>query len=235
MMIKLGIFTCLTCSIFLATLAHSQEPVAVEKKIYRWIDKNGKVHISDQLPPEANDQARQEYSADTGALRGSVQTKLSAAEQEQARQKLEQQAYYLDQAEMLKRIEHGLLSNYETEQDLKKSFDDRTDLIKQTMLSLKASIQSRRAIVINSLNELSSQELNGQALPTEKITLLQKNHALLQKQSAKLLQLMGAFNEMQDEFAKTLEKYRQSKSGNMITVKDGTNLSTNELKKNPNN
>ena len=226
--VKKIILACIGLAVFSTSMAQ-------EKKIYRWVDKSGKVHISDQLPPEANDQARQEYSADTGALRGSVQTKLSAAEQEQARQKLEEQAYYLDQAEMLKRIEHGLLSNYETEQDLKKSFDDRTDLIKQTMLSLKASIQSRRAIVINSLNELSSQELNGQALSTEKITLLQKNHALLQKQSAKLLQLMGAFNEMQDEFAKTLEKYRQSKSGNMITIKDGTNLSTNELKKNPNN
>ena len=226
--VKKIILACIGLAVFSTSMAQ-------EKKIYRWVDKSGKVHISDQLPPEANDQARQEYSADTGALRGSVQTKLSAAEQEQARQKLEEQAYYLDQAEMLKRIEHGLLSNYETEQDLKKSFDDRTDLIKQTMLSLKASIQSRRAIVINSLNELSSLELNGQALSTEKITLLQKNHALLQKQSAKLLQLMGAFNEMQDEFAKTLEKYRQSKSGNMITIKDGTNLSTNELKKNPNN
>ena len=47
---------------------------AKEKKIYRWVDKDGKVQISDQLPPDAVDRARKEYNAKTGSLRNDVQS-----------------------------------------------------------------------------------------------------------------------------------------------------------------
>lgn len=194
--------------------------LAQEKKIYRWVDKKGGIHISDQLPPEANDQARKEYSANTGSLKSNVQPQLSAQAQQLARQQSEEKAYYLTQAEMAKRIERGLLTNYDTEQDLQKAFKERTDLMQQTIVSIKANIQSRRAIVLSSLQELNGQELNGQSLPTTKIDLLQKNHALILKQSDKLVKLNSAYIAMQQEFEQTLEKYRQFKANQTITAQD---------------
>jgi hypothetical protein len=203
------ILACIGLAVFSAS-------VAQEKKVYRWVDKSGKVHISDQLPPEANDQARQEYNANTGSLKNSVQPQLSAKAQELARKQAEEKAYYLDQAEMIKRTERGLLSNYSTEQDLQGAFDERADLIKQSIVSTKASIQSLRAILLSSLNELNGLELNGQALPKTKIDELHKSHALILKQSAKLVRLKSAYVAMQLETAETLEKFRQSKSEQTI-------------------
>lgn len=184
-----------------------------EKKIYRWVDKSGKVHISDQLPPEAVDQARKEYSASSGTLKGDVQHQLTPAERALAQQQAQLEAEALAQAEKAKRIEQGMMINFETEQDLQRSFDERTDLLQQTITSLKASIQSRRAVIISILNELSDLELQGKPLPEAKITQVKSNHALIMKQGAQMARLSKNFDALKGEFAVTMERYRQLKSG----------------------
>ena len=121
---------------------------AQEKKVYRWVDKDGKVHISDQLPPEEVGRARKEYSASTGSLRNDVKTPLSPAEQAAAAEQARVEAAALAEAEKAKRIEQGMLTNYDNEQALQRAFNERTDLLKNTIVSLQASIQSRRAAVL---------------------------------------------------------------------------------------
>ncbi|MBP6533433.1 MAG: DUF4124 domain-containing protein [Arenimonas sp.] len=187
--------------------------LAQEKKIYRWVDKSGKVHISDQLPPEAVDQARKEYSASSGTLKGDVQHQLTPAERALAQQQAQLEAEALAQAEKAKRIEQGMMINFETEQDLQRSFDERTDLLQQTITSLKASIQSRRAVIISILNELSDLELQGKPLPEAKIIQVKSNHALITKQGAQMARLSKNFDALKGEFAATMERYRQLKSG----------------------
>ena len=76
---------------------------AQEKKIYRWVDKDGKVQISDQLPPDAVDKARKEYNAKTGALRNDVQSQLSPAEKAAAKQQAQAEAAAMAEVEKAKR------------------------------------------------------------------------------------------------------------------------------------
>ena len=53
---------------------------APTKKLYRWVDKDGKVQFSDSLPPEAIDQARTEMS-NTGRVVADVDRALTPEEQ----------------------------------------------------------------------------------------------------------------------------------------------------------
>lgn len=185
---------------------------AQEKKVYRWVDKDGKVHISDQLPPEEVGRARKEYSASTGSLRNDVKTPLSPAEQAAAAEQARIEAAALAEAEKAKRIEQGMLTNYDNEQALQRAFNERTDLLKNTIVSLQASIQSRRAAVISGLNELAEAELRGDKLPEAKIKLLQSNQALVAGQTEQMARLNANYTALQSEFALTLEKYRTMKA-----------------------
>lgn len=185
---------------------------AQEKKVYRWVDKDGKVHISDQLPPEAVDSARKEYSARTGTLRSDVKTQLSPAEQAAAAEQARVEAAALAEAEKAKRIEQGMLTNYDNEEALQRAFNERTDLLKNTIVSLQASIQSRRAAVISGLNELAEAELRGEKLPEAKIKLLRSNQALVAGQTEQMARLNANYTALQSEFALTLEKYRTMKA-----------------------
>ncbi|MEY3515916.1 MAG: hypothetical protein RIS67_133 [Pseudomonadota bacterium] len=185
---------------------------AQEKKIYRWVDKDGKIQISDQLPPDAVDKARKEYNAKTGSLKNDVKTQLSPAEKVAADQQAQTEAAAMAEADKAKRIEQGMLVNYATEQDLQRFFDERTDLLKQTIISLKASIQSRRAVLISTLNELSEAEMNGQTLDAGKLKTLAETQALVAKQTEQMDRLNVNYRTLQAEFALTLEKYRSMKA-----------------------
>jgi len=184
---------------------------AKEKKIYRWVDKDGKVQISDQLPPDAVDRARKEYNAKTGSLRNDVQSQLSPAEKAVAEQQAKAEAAAMA-AIKAKRIEQGILLNYETEKELQRFFDERTDLLKQTIISLKASIQSRRALLISTLNELGEAEMKGQALDAGKLKMLAETQMLVAKQTEQKDRLNVSYRALQAEFALTLEKYRGMKA-----------------------
>lgn len=185
---------------------------AQEKKIYRWVDKDGKVQISDQLPPEAVDTARKEYSAKTGSLKSSIHSQLSPAEQAVAERQAQTEAVALAEAAKAKRIEQGMLANYETEQDLQRSFDERTDLLKQTVVSLRASIQSRRALLIDTLNGLAENEINNRKLDAGKLKMVYETQALIAKQTEQMARLNTSYGDLQSEFAVTLEKYRAMKT-----------------------
>jgi hypothetical protein len=184
---------------------------AKEKKIYRWVDKDGKVQISDQLPPDAVDRARKEYNAKTGSLRNDVQSQLSPAEKAVAEQQAKAEAAAMA-AIKAKRIEQGILINYETEKELQRFFDERTNLLKQTIISLKASIQSRRALLISTLNELGEAEMKGQALDAGKLKMLAETQMLVAKQTEQKDRLNVSYRALQAEFALTLEKYRGMKA-----------------------
>src|SRR5690349_1729581 len=57
-----------------------------KSKLYRWVDKEGKVHYDDALPPEAVNQARTEFNAKSGLQTGQVDRALTEAERAQQAQ-----------------------------------------------------------------------------------------------------------------------------------------------------
>ncbi len=195
----------------MATLLLAASSHAQEKKIYKWVDKDGKTQISDQLPPEAVDQARKEYNARTGSLKLDIKTQMTPAEKAAADRQAEIEKQTLEAVARAKRIEKGMIINYETEQDLKRAFDERTNLLKQTVLSLKTTIQSRRAMLISTLNELGDLEITDKKPSAEKISWVKANHAIIMRQSEQLERLKKSYDELQADFDLTLQTYRKMK------------------------
>ena len=198
-----------TVLLLAAGFAAAQEQAA-EKKIYKWVDKDGKVQISDQLPPEAVTQARKEY-AESGRLKKEI-TPLSPEQQALADKLAHEQALALERAQQARRIEQGMLVNYATEADLQRFFDDRTDLLNETVISLGARIQSRRAQIIRVLNELSDAELQGKQPPNGKSAWLKSSHQELNALHRQMREMDMHLKSLQAEFKAILEKYRAMKA-----------------------
>ena len=203
--------TTLAIALLLAAGIVAAQEKAPEKKIYRWVDKNGKVQISDQLPPDAVSQARKEYNAESGRLKNEV-TPLTAVQQAQADKAAREQAIVLEKADQIRRIEQGMLVNYETEEDLQRFFLDRTDLLNQSIISLGASIQSRRAQIIRVLNELSDAELSGTQAAQDKSAWLKTSHQELDALNLQMKDMLLHMKSLQGEFDAILNKYREMKA-----------------------
>jgi len=101
-------------------------------KAYRWVDRNGVVHIGDSVPPEYASQARAELNPQGVPIR-EMPRQLSPAEEAQARQAA---------AELAKRRQHDsfLISNYTRVHDIEQLRDERIALIDGQMELARGSI-----------------------------------------------------------------------------------------------
>src|SRR6476619_7409283 len=93
----------------LAASAQAQEHKS-GPKLYRWVDKEGKVHYDDALPPEAVNQARTEFNAKSGQQTAQVGRALTEAELAQQAQAAAEAAAAAAKAEDQKHQEEVMLA-----------------------------------------------------------------------------------------------------------------------------
>lgn len=185
-----------------------------KKKLYRWVDKDGKVQISDQLPPEAVNQARKEINA-KGQSTGTVDRALT----EEERAALEQQAQADADAKKISdqqaRIEQAMLINYATEDDLRRTYKERIDLLQQTIESTDVSIKSIRGSLTGMLAQASEAELANKPVDATRKKQIQDLHNELLKQQQAQIASHGDVKTMENEFAAVLARYRELRGTGM--------------------
>ncbi|MGH8049131.1 MAG: DUF4124 domain-containing protein [Arenimonas sp.] len=183
-----------------------------KKKLYRWVDKNGKVQISDQLPPEAVNQARKEINA-KGQSVGTVDRALT--DSERAAQSVQKAADAEAQkaADQQKRVEDAMLINYATEDDLRRTYKERIDLLQQTIESTDISIKSIRGSLTGMLTQASESELSKRPVDPVRTKQIQDMHGELLKQQAAQVSSHGDVKTMENELAVVLARYRELRSG----------------------
>ena len=137
---------------------------AEAQKLYRWVDKDGKVHYSDHVPPEAVDQARDELN-DQGMKVGEVERALTpeeiAARDERLRREAEEAAVAAEQAKR----DHVLLSSYDSEEALDLAYRERFDLLEQSLATARMGIESQEKSLADLLAHAASLERAGRAVP----------------------------------------------------------------------
>ena len=117
---------------------------APTKKLYRWVDKDGKVQFSDSLPPEAIDQARTEMS-NTGRVVADVDRALTPEEQAAAELAAAEAERLEAEAERVRKSEEAMLASFQTEDDLRRAQDTKVTMLQQTLEAIEAAISSQRS------------------------------------------------------------------------------------------
>lgn len=179
-----------------------------KKKLYRWVDKDGKVQISDQLPPEAVNQARKEINS-KGESTGNVDRALT--EEERAAQALQakDEEAALKLSEQQKRIESAMMINYATEADLQRTYKERIELLQQTIESTDVSIKSIRGSLTGMLAQAAEFELANRAVEAARQSQIQGLHAELLNQQQLQVTRHSDVKTMEGEFAAVLKRYRE--------------------------
>ena len=178
-------------------------------KLYRWVDKQGKVHYDDALPPEAVDQARREFNAATGTVTGSVDRALTPEEraQQEVERKAAEEAAFL--AGEQKRQEEIMLASYATEADLSRSYGERIALLKMTLESTDISIRSLRENLATMLSQASDAELEGRKVMDDRVKAIRELHAEKIKQQAFQVNRRTELVALNTEYERMLARYRE--------------------------
>jgi hypothetical protein len=179
------------------------------KKLYRWVDKDGKVHYDDALPAEAVDQARREFNAKTGTRTGSVERALSESERVTAAQQQQAEAAAALQAEQLRRNEEAMLTSYPTESDLRRAYDERISLLKQTLESTDVGLRALRGSLASLLAAASESELANRPVDQKRAGTIRQLHKELLEQQIFQKNRQAELLSLDAEFVRVLQRYRE--------------------------
>lgn len=177
------------------------------QKLYRWVDKDGKVHYSDHVPPEAVDQARDELNKQ-GMKVGSVERALTPEEiaerDARAAREAEEAAIAAEQAKR----DHVLLSSYDNEDALKRSYQERFDLLEQSLATARMGIQSQEKSLADLLSHAASLERSGKKVPQGIADSIAIARRQVQEQRDYLQRREQERVALQAEYDETLARYQ---------------------------
>ncbi|WP_115050961.1 hypothetical protein [Xanthomonas arboricola] len=186
--------------------AGAQDKSAV-KKLYCW-NQNGSRVCSDTLPPEAVNQARDEFNARSGLRSAEVQRAMSSDERAAAAASEQQRQADLAAEQMRQRTDQAMLMSYRSEDDLRRVFNERIAIVDNNIHTARFNVTSLREGLASMLRSAGDRELAGQAVADKLAADIQQRHRELQAQ----LRLQTSFEQqrvaLDGEIADILQRYR---------------------------
>jgi hypothetical protein len=181
-------------------------------KLYRWVDKDGKVHYDDALPPEAVNQARKEINARTGNVAAQVERALTPEERAAEAAAAQQAANAAKLAEEQAHQEEVMMATYSTENDMRRAYGERISLLKTTLESTDVSIRNVRENLATMLAQASESELGGRKVPPERDAAIRELHSEFLRQQQFQSNRRAELDALNSEFARMLSRYRELKN-----------------------
>jgi hypothetical protein len=146
-----------------------------EKKLYCW-DEGGRRICSDALPASAIGRQRTEFDQKTGTVMKHVARALTA--EESARAAIEEEAQKIEAQR--KRREMAMVVSYETEEDLKRAFKNRFELIEESLKGSALALTNLHDSLISLLRQANELELQSKPVSKKIREKILSQHAELQ-------------------------------------------------------
>lgn len=183
-----------------------------QRKLYRWTDKDGNVHYTDQLPPEAAQDKREELNRQGITVRT---TERARTPEEQAEWEAEQARLEAERiaAEEAAKMDAVLIGSYPTEADLQRAYNERFDLLEQSLESARVGIRSQEKSLAELLAHAADLERDGQKVPPAITDSIARTRDQVNDQRAYLERRETERAALQTEYDQLLARYRELKSG----------------------
>lgn len=181
-----------------------------QRKLYRWTDKDGNVHYTDQLPPEAAQDKREELNRQGITVRT---TERARTPEEQAEWEAEQARLEAERiaAEEAAKMDAVLIGSYPTEADLQRAYNERFDLLEQSLESARVGIRSQEKSLAELLAHAADLERDGQKVPPAITDSIARTRDQVNDQRSYLERRENERAALQTEYDQLLARYRELK------------------------
>ncbi|MBB5016192.1 DUF4124 domain-containing protein [Rehaibacterium terrae] len=188
-------------------------PAAQAQKLYRWVDKDGKVHYSDALPPEAVDQARRELSAKSGLTVGEVDRALTDEERAALAAAAAEAQSAAEREALQRERDRVLMASFPNEADLSRAYGERIKLLEEALKATQATIDGQHQSLASLLANAADRELTGQPIDARTATSVRETQRQISLQQNLLQRREAERAALQLEYETTLARYRQLRDG----------------------
>ncbi len=204
------ILTGLVLAIFAAGI-YSSAAVAGDGsgKLYKWTDKDGNIHFSDQIPPEAKEYAREKIN-DRGI---SVErTERALTPEERAAKEAEERRLAEEAAakEARRKADEALLNSYASEEDLDRAYSQRMDLLGQTIEARRVEINAREISLSQLVAQAADMERSGRTVSDALKQMITGERAEIERQKQFLVRKEAEKIEAKSDYERDLAKYKEA-------------------------
>ncbi len=177
------------------------------QRLYKWVDENGNVTYSDQVPPSESDLAREELNKQGLAVKR-VERAMTAEERAERDAQLAAQAVTDRQNEEQSRRDHVLLGSYPSEADLERAYKERFDLVTQAIEGARMSLASQEKSLSELLAHAAQLEQSGKAVPPIQQASIETARRQTEEQRSFLKRREDEQTSLHSEFNDVLQRYR---------------------------
>lgn len=180
------------------------------KKLYCW-EENGRKVCGDALPADAAGAARTVFNARTGTRTGEVARALTPEERAAAALAAAEAARTAAERAAIERRDQAMAQSYNTEADLREAFQERIDLLDETVKASRLGVASLRQSLLGLLRQAGELELAGKPVPPATAANITAQHAELRRRERLLVEQLADRAALDDELGRVLERYRELK------------------------
>ena len=177
-----------------------------EKKLYCW-DEGGRRVCGDALPANAVNAARTELSARSGRPLARLDEQMTP-EERAAAEAAEREAGIAANAEAARlRRELAMAGSYDTEEDLRRAFDDRIVLVDEGLKTSRMGVTNLRQSLVSLLRQANDLELQGKPVGKTLAGNIRAQHVDLLRQQAIMRQQQEERASLDAELEHAVERY----------------------------
>lgn len=192
----------------LAPLATAQKAEPPAKKLYCW-NEGGRKVCGDALPATAVDSARTEINARSGLPTARIGRALTPEERAaaEAAARAEQEEQAAADAEMRRLM--AMVHSFDSEDALRRAFDNRIALNRDSVKTAQMGIAGIRAILVDLLRRAGEAELAQRPVPKKLADDIRTQHAQLRQQQAALARLQRSGEAIRAQLEEAVARYRE--------------------------
>jgi hypothetical protein len=191
-------------------LALTATDAGAQKKLYCW-EENGKKVCGDALPAEAAGSARSEFNSASGTKTGEIARALTPAERAAAALAAAEDRARAEADAARFRREMAMAESYATEADLRKSFQERIDLLDESLKASELGVVGLRQSLVALLDKAGEAELAGKPITPIARDNINQQHAELRRRERIFAVQRVQRASLDDELASVLSRYREIK------------------------
>lgn len=197
----LSLFTCL----LMVTV------VADAKKLYKWVDENGNVTYSDQVPPDRIKKEHQELNKDGVVLedvkRAKTEAEIKAVYAEEQRQKEQQR---IAKENEIKR--QNILKSYANEGEIVRLKEERVFAIEKNIESAKQNMVFQKKSLEDMMAIAASHERSGKKVSKALLSRIETIEEKIKDQNQFIESKQKELEKVKVQFDNALKVYREAAS-----------------------
>ena len=186
---------------------------ALAERAYKWVDEDGNVQYTNQLPPEAALTERKEIN-EQGRVIKVYKAPLTAAEKAEAKRLAELEAKKQERAEKRAIHDRSLVATYSSKEDMLKAQENKISMVQGLVQLTHSRIRSMQERLLALTEEAASYERSGKALPFTLQHQIKNLRDQIMHNKEFSLDKQAEIEEIRKQFAFDLKRYEELTSGN---------------------